>query len=132
MKKTTIKIAFAAIVFTLFFSCSKGKDDEDKTPFVEFTIDVSTDALAANGGSLVINGALIARTSTGEFIAVTPVCTNEATHVQLNYDAANNKFVCPTHNEQYNSLGVIISGTGTKNLTKYNTALTGAILRVYP
>ncbi len=134
MKATTSKIAFTAMLIMFFYSCSKdsGKGDENKTPFVEFTIDVSTGPLATNGGSLVQGGAIVARTDTGEFIAVTSVCTNTTAQVQLTYDAANNKFLCPIHGEQYNSLGAIIVGSGTKNLTKYNTALTGTSLRVYP
>lgn len=134
MKITVFKIALVAIILASTFSCSKssGKDDENKATFVEFTIDVSTGPLATNGGSLVTGGALIARTSTGDFIAVTPVCSNEAAHVPTNYDTANNRFVCPTHGEQYNSLGVIVAGSGTKNLTKYNTELIGTLLMVYP
>lgn len=134
MKIASLKIALITIVFMFFFSCSKdsGKGDENKTPFVEFTIDVSTGLLATNGGSLVRGGAIVARTTGSAFIAVTAVCTNTTTQVQLTYDSTNNTFVCPTHGEQYNSVGAITVGSGTKNLTKYNTALTGTMLRVYP
>lgn len=129
MQKTMFKLALVAIIITTLFAC--GKSDEGKPTSVDFTIDVSTGALATIGGTLVNSGALIVRTDTADFIAVTSVCTNEGTHVPLNYDAVNNKFVCPTHNEQYSSLGIILFGSGTKNLTKYNTILTGTMLRVY-
>lgn len=96
---------------------------------VDFTIDVSTGALANNGGYLVKDGVIVARTISGSFIAVSAACTHEGSNV--NYNSGSNIFVCPSHGAQFNSSGAVTSGPATKSLTKYNTSLTGISLRVY-
>lgn len=96
---------------------------------VDFTIDVSTGSLATNGGYLVQNGVLIARTTSGSFLAVSAACTHEGTNVK--YVSSSNSFTCPNHNAKFNSTGAVTQGPATTSLTKYNTTLTGTSLRVY-
>jgi len=96
---------------------------------VDFTIDVSTGSLATNGGYLVQNGVLIARTTSGSFLAVSAACTHEGTNVK--YVSGSNSFTCPNHNAQFSSTGAVTQGPATTSLTKYNTTLTGTSLRVY-
>jgi cytochrome b6-f complex iron-sulfur subunit len=99
------------------------------TPTVDFTLDISSGALSANGGYLVHSGVIVARTNAGNFIAVSSACTHQGTNVQ--YDAANNYIVCPNHGAQFNLSGVVTLGPANKNLTQYNTQLTGNSLHVY-
>ncbi|MFM6954426.1 MAG: ubiquinol-cytochrome c reductase iron-sulfur subunit [Sphingobacteriaceae bacterium] len=110
-----------------------GKNSKSSTPSapgsVDFTLDVSTGALASNGGFLVSRGILVARTNTGTFLAVSAACTHEGTTV--NYDATNNNFVCPNHGAQFSSTGRLISGPAFTSLTSYNTSKTGSTLRIY-
>lgn len=96
---------------------------------VDFNLDVSTGSLAANGGFLVSNGIVVARTNTGTFIAVSASCTHEGTNV--NYNASNNNFVCPNHGAKFSSVGAVTQGPANSNLAKYNTTLTGTTLRVF-
>ncbi len=96
---------------------------------VDFTIDTSTGALASNGGFLVKNSVIVARTNAGTFIAVSAACTHQGTNV--NYNATNNLFVCPNHGAIFDPTGAVIQGPATTNLTKYNTTLTGTSLRVF-
>jgi cytochrome b6-f complex iron-sulfur subunit len=96
---------------------------------VDFTIDVSTGSLATNGGFLVQNGVLVARTTTGSFLAVSAACTHEGTNV--NYVSGSNSFNCPNHGAQFSSTGAVTRGPATSSLTKYNTTLTGTSLRVF-
>jgi cytochrome b6-f complex iron-sulfur subunit len=110
-----------------------GKSSNDSTPSapsnVDFTLDVSSGALASNGGFLVSQGILVARTNAGAFLAVSAACTHEGTTV--NYNAANNNFVCPNHGAKFSSSGMVTLGPATTNLKSYNTSLTNSTLRIY-
>ncbi|WP_162128219.1 QcrA and Rieske domain-containing protein [Flavobacterium phycosphaerae] len=133
------KVGFGAAVVLvptciggLASSCS-GEDEGSPTPAptnVDFTLDISTGTLAVNGGFLVHSGIVVARTNTGEFLAVSASCTHQGTNV--NYNASGNKFICPNHGAQFNSTGVVTQGPASSNLTQYNTQLTDAThLRVF-
>jgi cytochrome b6-f complex iron-sulfur subunit len=113
-----------------------GKSSTSSTPSVpsppssvDFTLDVSSGALASNGGFLVSQGILVARTNVGAFLAVSAACTHQGTTV--NYNAANNNFVCPNHGAQFSSTGMVTLGPATTNLKSYNTSLTNSTLRIY-
>ena len=110
-----------------------GKSSNDSTPSapsnVDFTLDVSSGALASNGGFLVSQGILVARTNAGAFLAVSAACTHQGTNV--NYNAANNNFVCPSHFSEFSSSGMVTLGPATTNLKSYNTSLTNSTLRIY-
>ncbi len=101
----------------------------DTTTKIDFTLDTSTGALATNGGYLISNGVIVARTNTGLFIAVSAACTHAGTSV--NYNSSANNFVCPNHGAQFTSSGAVTQGPATTNLTKYNTTLSGTSLHVY-
>jgi len=109
-------------------SCS---DDEVSGPAstIDFTVDVSTGALATNGGFLVKNGVIIARTTSGSFLAVSASCTHEGATVE--YVSGSNSFSCPRHGAQFNSSGAVTKGPASRSLTQFNTALTGNNLRVF-
>jgi cytochrome b6-f complex iron-sulfur subunit len=96
---------------------------------VDFLLDVSTGSLATNGGYLVSQGIVVARTNSGTYIAVSASCTHEGTNV--NYNASGNNFICPNHGAQFSSTGTVTQGPANSNLKKYNTTLTGNSLRVY-
>lgn len=104
-------------------SCKKA------TAKVDFTLDVSTGTLASNGGYLVKDGVIVARTNSGMYIAVAAACTHEGTNVK--YNASENDFVCPNHGAQFDNSGVVTKGPANTNLKKYNTSLSGSSLRVY-
>ena len=110
-----------------------GKSSKNSTPTapsnVDFTLDVSSGALASNGGYLVSQGILVARTNSGTFLAVSAACTHEGTSVT--YNAANNNFVCPNHGAKFSSSGMVTLGPASTNLKSYNTSLTNSTLRIY-
>lgn len=110
-------------------SCSSDGATTPAPSNVNFILDVSSGSLSSNGGFLVTNGIVVARTNSGEFLAVSASCTHEGTKV--NYNAAGNKFVCPNHGAQFSSNGNVTQGPASKNLTKYNTELSGTSLRVF-
>lgn len=96
---------------------------------VDFTVDISTGALSVNGGFIISNDIIIARTNSGSFLAVSAACTHQGTIV--NYVGGSNNFVCPNHGAEYNNDGNVTKGPATKNLTKYNTTLSGTSLHIY-
>lgn len=120
---TTAAFAFAACLG----SCKKTSNAMQSSN-VDFTINVSTGALAANGGYLVQNGVIIARTSSGSFIAVSAACTHQGGTL---YFTNSNIFQCPLHGATFDASGKVLNGPATTALQKYNTALTGTSLRVY-
>ena len=105
------------------------KDDVSAPTNVDFTVDVSQGSLAVNGGYLVTNGIVIARTTSGSFLAVSAACTHEG--VTVNYNSGGNNFVCPRHGAKFDSNGSVTQGPASSNLKKYNTSLNGTTLRVY-
>ena len=109
-------------------SCS---DDSVAGPSggVDFTVDVSSGALATNGGFLVKSGVIIARTTSGSFIAVSAACTHEGATVE--YVAGSNSFSCPRHGAQFNSSGAVTKGPANRSLSQFNTTLNGTTLRVF-
>lgn len=139
-KEFFAKVGFGAAV-ALMPSCIGGlasscSSDNSSSPSpgtapaaVDFILDVSTGSLATNGGFLVTNGIVVARTNSGTFLAVSAACTHEGTNV--NYAANTNNFICPNHNAQFSSTGIVTQGPASKNLKQYLTSLSGNSLRVY-
>ncbi|MDI9320999.1 MAG: Rieske (2Fe-2S) protein [Phycisphaerales bacterium] len=108
-------------------SCSKSSNNAPTN--VDFTLDVGTGSLATNGGYLIHSGVLVARTTSGTFLAVSAACTHEGTNV--NYNAGGNNFICPNHGAQFSNTGAVTKGPASKGLSQYKTTLTGTSLRVY-
>ena len=121
----------AAIVLApiCFGSLSGCKKTSTAPANIDFTLDVSTGALSKNGGFLIKDGVIVARTNSGTCIAVSAACTHEGTNI--NYVASSNNFVCPNHNAKFNSSGAVTQGPANTNLTEYKTTLTGNSLRVF-
>jgi cytochrome b6-f complex iron-sulfur subunit len=109
--------------------CSKETDVAPAPTNVDFTIDISTGALSKNGGYLVKDGIIVARTTSGNFLAVSAACTHEGTNVQ--YESAPNDFYCASHGAVFTSTGAVSSGPARRSLAKYNTELTGTSLRIF-
>ena len=126
---TQVGIGAAALFLPACITGCKKNTTTPQTPAVDFTLDVSTGALASNGGSLLKDGVIVARTLSGTFIAVSSSCTHAGSSVQ--YSSTTNSFNCPSHGAAFNSTGGVTQGPATTNLTKYNTTLTGKSLRVF-
>lgn len=127
---------FLAPVMT---SCSKSETDSATTPggttntaAVDFALDLSSATYAAlnsNGGSVVKDNIIIARTSAGAFVAVSSVCTHQGS--TIGFESAASRFHCPNHGSNFGTDGSVINGPALSALKKYNTQLTGTSLRVY-
>ena len=139
---TALGVSAGTVMFAPFLvSCSKGNSVADPvtggtTGTLDFTLDLSLAAnssLNTNGNSVVNSGVIVARTSTGTFVAVASVCTHQGSQVM--FDSGNNRFNCSNteagHGSQYSINGAVIAGPAPKALKLYNTQLTGTKLRVF-
>ncbi|TSA51807.1 MAG: ubiquinol-cytochrome c reductase iron-sulfur subunit [Sphingobacteriales bacterium] len=125
----TLGISAAAVVFiNSIESCKK----PDTTAKVDFTIDLSSSQftdLNTVGGYAYQNGIIIAKTSNGDFVAVSQACTHQGCNVE--YQLAQNDFACPCHGARFDSSGGVVNGPAMTALTKYNTSLSGTTLRIF-
>lgn len=97
---------------------------------IDFTIDLNAyPSLLANGGYIAMNGVIVARSTTGSYIAVQQSCTHE--RYNLNYQASAHRFYCNNHGATFTEQGVVTSGPTNRSLVVYNIQQTGTSLRVY-
>jgi cytochrome b6-f complex iron-sulfur subunit len=131
-----------AVVVSCLHSCAK---DSDVTPGgnggntggggatkVDFTLDLadqSNAALNTNGGFLVKNGVIVAKTTGGVFIAVAAACTHQGT--TITYQGNNQQFRCPNHGSTFSETGSVTMGPASSALKQYKTELSGNNLRVF-
>ncbi len=139
---TALGVTAGTLMFAPFLvSCTKGNSVGDSgvgstTGTIDFVLDLSLPAystLSSNGNSVVNGGVIVARTSTGTYVALASTCTHQGS--QVNFDSANNRFNCSNtdagHGSQYSINGSVIAGPAPKALKIYNTQLTGDKLRVF-
>lgn len=118
------------VVASCFGGCTSDSEDEAET--LDFTLNLSESANAAlqnNGGFLIRNGVIVARTTAGAYIAVAAACTHQGTLVQ--YQGGNRRFFCPNHGSNFAEDGSVINGPANRPLKQYQTQLTGTVLRVF-
>lgn len=127
-----IGIGVIGVAITSCIGCSKSSTGPGAAApsNIDFTIDLNANApLLTNGGYLAMNGVIIARTTSGTYIAVQQSCTHE--RYNLNYQAVSHRFYCNNHGATFTEAGVVTAGPTNRSLTVYNTQLTGTSLRVY-
>lgn len=138
---STLGISATTVMFAPFLtSCSKSSGVAapvtPSTNNVDFTLDltaVANAALVTNGGSLIKNGVIVAKTTTGTYVAVASACTHEGAAIQ--FDNANTRFICSNqsagHASKFTTTGAVSSGPAGSALKMYSTALSGTSLRIY-
>ena len=135
----------AILIFGCMQGCSKSDGPStntntgsgsggNNTSTVDFTIDISKspfDALKNIGGFHVdtATNIIIVKTTSGEIIAVSAICTHQQS--SITYQANNNRFYCAAHGSVFATTGAVTTGPATTALKKYQTSLTGTMLRVY-
>ena len=136
----------AILIFGCMQSCSKSDGPStntntgggtgsggNNTSTVDFSIDISKspfDALKTNGGFYVdpATNIIIVKTTSGEIIAVSSICTHQQASIVYQ---ANNSFYCAAHGSVFATTGAVTTGPATTALKKYQTTLTGTILRIF-
>jgi len=145
MKRNEFFSAFGVSAGMIFLapvlsSCSKSMTDSTTNPSgggntgaVDFTLDLTSPTYAAlnsNGGSIVKDNIIIARTSAGVFVAVTSICSHQQ-YNPIAFESSASRFHCPNHGSNFGLDGSVINGPATSALKKYSTALTGTSLRIF-
>ncbi|MBK0381337.1 Rieske 2Fe-2S domain-containing protein [Pedobacter sp. SD-b] len=136
-KEFLASIGMGAVSVAVFncIGCSKSPTSGPLIPAptnVDFTLDLTSSAntsLNTNGNYIYANGIIVARTTAGEYIAVSQTCRHENTNVI--YRANNHQFYCQRHGATYSETGVSAGIETNLPLTKYNTQLTGTNLRIF-
>jgi len=123
--------ATGVVLGSTLASCSKNTVDTAPQN-VDFTIDLSNSAYTAlknTGGYVNQNNIVIVHASTGEYIALSNICTHAGCTVNFNNSTSN--FSCPCHGSVFAEDGSVVIGPARSPLKKYNTSLTGNSLRIY-
>ncbi|HVA97761.1 MAG TPA: Rieske 2Fe-2S domain-containing protein [Bacteroidia bacterium] len=131
-KDFLLKIIGGASVAAFIASCKKNNSSPTPsgTANVNFTIDITSAAYAAlqsNGGYVYVNSIIIGRVSAGNYLAIYDVCTHTGCTIQFN----GSQFPCPCHGSLFDANGNVVTGPASTPLKKYNTSLSGNLLRVY-
>lgn len=114
-------------------ACSKSSSGGNGTAggSANFTVDLGSNLLTV-GSSLVQSGVIVVRLATGNipasFTAVQVACTHEGT--SINFNAAQNKFICPNHGSTFSTSGSVTLGPATTNLKSYNISISGNTMTV--
>ncbi len=133
-----VGVGAASAVLLSCAGCSKSSDNHGGQNVtgptgIDFTLDLTSSAnsaLLSNGGYVATGqGVLVARTEAGAYIAVQLSCTHQ--NYPLIYVGSSNEFYCNNHGSAFTEAGVVKNAPANRNLTVYNTTLTGTSLRVY-
>lgn len=128
---STVGMGAMALACSYCLGC-KTQDPISAPTNVDFTLDLTNPAYAAlktNGGYLYNGGVIVARTTSGAYVALSQACTHEGTAVV--YLPANNQFYCQAHGSTFATNGAVTRGPAGSPLVAYKTTLTGNSLRVY-
>ena len=128
----------SALAAVCMGSCSKSTEStttpgQPPTPTnVNITLDLTLPAnaaLANPGGYIYTGGIIVAKTTTGSFIAVSQACTHQGTTIQ--YEGTNKRFYCPNHGATFSDTGAFIAGPDSlAGLKQYKTTLSGNTLTI--
>ncbi|WP_026997004.1 QcrA and Rieske domain-containing protein [Flectobacillus major] len=98
---------------------------------VDFTLDLSlaaNQALLANGGYIYNGNIIIAKTTSGSFIALSKVCTHQGTTVEYRKDT--NDIYCPNHGSRFDITGKVIQSPAPSPLTMYKVEYNAVTAKV--
>jgi len=130
---STVGLGAAAVACSYCLGGCKPLDNPITAPTsVDFTLDLTSPANAAltkSGGYLYQGGVIVARTTSGAFVALSQTCTHAGGTVV--YNSSSNLFYCPNHGSNFTTTGAVSNGPATSPLHQYVTVLSGNSLRVH-
>ncbi|MEZ0538655.1 ubiquinol-cytochrome c reductase iron-sulfur subunit [Fibrella arboris] len=116
------------IAFTTCVSaCGKENSDPAPAASVDFTVNWGKSPysnLQAKGGYVVEQGVIIAQTLSGDFVAVSSVCTHDKN--TLVFQGATNRFYCPAHQSAFSTSGAVQNGPAVNSLKTYTITVNQA------
>lgn len=135
LEKIGVGAAFA-LTATCLGSCNTGgfggAQQSPAPTSVNITLDLTLPQYAAlknDGGYIVTNGIVVARTIDGSYAAASARCTHQGGTVRYNQSADD--WYCPVHGAQYNlTTGAGLNAYGRNGLKIYQTSLDGQKLTI--
>lgn len=120
--------ALAAVYFAgNLQSCTNDRVSPMPTNLMLDLTDPANAALKTNGGYIVKDGVVIAKSNTGTYIAATLTCSHEGKN-QIMYQTDH--FYCPAHGAKYDNAGKGLNGEGKNGIAVYTTSVVGNILTI--
>lgn len=89
---------------------------------IDFSLDITDknfSDLATNGKALVSGDVIVARTKTGDFLALAKACTHQGTTIDFVPDKTS--FNCSNHGSNFDATGNVVNGPATSALKAYKT-----------
>lgn len=110
---------------------NNGGNQSGKLDFTLNLNDAANSKLKDNGGHMYKDNVIIARNNKGEFLALSKACTHQG--IDVVFQAANDRFNCPSHGSNFSTTGAVLNGPATTALKQYKTTFnsTANTLRVY-
>jgi len=127
--------AAALVVGATLPGCSKANQgmpsDNTPLPVGGIKIDLNTSGysgLKNSGGVVTVNNNIIvAHVSTGEYVALSNICTHQGCTVSFDGRSA---FNCPCHGAAFSKTGAVTMGPASYPLRKYTNTLIGTLLTI--
>jgi cytochrome b6-f complex iron-sulfur subunit len=130
----SLGLSGAAIFATYCMGGLTACSSNNPTPSpADFTLDLTVAAnknLTVNGGFIITNNVVVARTNAGNYVAVTKICSHEG-NPNVTFDAGNNRFYCTSHGALFDLQGKGLNSNGSGGIKTYQTTLTGTMLCVF-
>jgi cytochrome b6-f complex iron-sulfur subunit len=128
----TLGLGSAALWATYCLGGCKGDEEPtpNELPADGLTLDLNTaqySSLKNNGSHVTISDykIVVARTTTGSYVAVTKVCTHEG-QVRIEYIPSQNFFECGAHGAQFSITGQGLNENGKNGIRVYRTEINQA------
>lgn len=106
------------------------KDTSTNPTNVDFTIDLSASANSAlntSGGAVISNNVIVINNS-GNFIALSDICTHQG--CALSYSSSAARLNCPCHGASFRTDGSVINGPASTALKVYSVTKSGNTLHI--
>lgn len=120
--------AASLMIASCMGGCTKSSAN---APTVDFTIDISQapyNVLATPGNAVSKDGVIIAKTLSGDIVAVSQACTHEG--INVSFQANNNRFYCGGHGATFSTTGAVTKGPATSALKQYTVTVNGNSIRI--
>ena len=85
-------------------------------------------SLNTTGGSKIVQSIIVINSGSGNFVALSSVCTHEGCTV--GYDSPTGNVKCPCHGSVYAITGSVLTGPAPTALKSYPVSKTGNILTI--
>ena len=85
-------------------------------------------SLNTTGGSKIVQGIIFVNTGSGNFVALSSICTHEGCTV--GFDSPSGNIKCPCHGSVYATTGIVITGPAPAALKSYTVSKASNVLTI--